>query len=222
MRAIALRSRFVGLLAVVCFLSSLIGCHNADRNHLSCPTLPTYRVVDSPPGSPAPIRFRFPPPIEGYSGEVPRVTGWISLGKHGELAKARGRFEVDVTDVTLGEADLDMNVRNNAEMLHSELFPVSRFEIDRIESDEVRYTGQYPVDVVLHGTFSLKGVSVPLSAKGRLLPRPDVKDPFSFQLEASFELTDLRETFNIAGPGGENEPAGNRMLFEVSVPMSGV
>lgn len=160
------------------------------------------------------IRFHFPPPHDEYAGEVQRVQGMIHLDEEFRLCREGGRFSVDVMDVTLGEPDLDENVRNNVEFLFGKKFPESTLHLRRIIVDRDRFIRGRYADVTLNGDFTLKGVSIPLSVTAVL---EVVVDPGGFPvllLGGSFSLENTRETFGIEGPGAEDDPSGDRMLFE--------
>lgn len=173
----------------------------------------------------APIHFHFPKPIEGYSGKVTSMRGRIQFVKDCMLSGAHGWFEVDVKNVTLGEDALDDSVRNSVEFLYSPEFPTSRFEFQSIDSSSSHLTTVDTIRGFLVGNFTLKGVSIPLRARATLRPHRHVDGQWHLDLTAEFTLEQLREVFHIAGPGGESEPAGNRMFFEVKttlVPENGL
>lgn len=152
------------------------------------------------------------------------MRGEINLGKNQTLTNARGWFEVEVKNVTLGEDALDDSVRNSVEFLYSIEFPTSRFEFQSIDCSAKRLTTQ-PVEGLLVGNFTLKGVSIPLRARATLSPHRHEDGQWHLDLTADFTLEQLREVFHISGPGGESEPAGNRMFFKVKttlVPETGL
>lgn len=157
-------------------------------------------------GEPAQVRFHFPPPENSYAGEVGRISGRIEHG-----ASVTGLFEVQISDVTMGEPDLDQNVRNNVEFLNGKTHPVSSFRLDSIvvPRDPANAAKR---SVILVGEFQLKGISVPLKADATLTRKETT--PPELVLAGTFTLDRLRERFSISGPGGDKSESGNRLQFE--------
>ncbi len=200
-------------LLAVGFLANGEGCRrgragNAERR-------PIFWVMDESPDNDLPtIRFHFAPPHDAYAGEVRRVQGAIHFDDEFRLGRDGGWFSVDVTNVTLGEPDLDENVRNNVEFLFGKQFPVSKYVIRSITAGRERIQGSSPVEITLHGDFQLKGVTIPLSVPAKMEYAKDSRDASVLLMSGSFSLEKLRETYGISGPGHENDPAGNRLTFE--------
>lgn len=212
------------LIASLCFsaCSGKPKVHNRQAHHPSIQTAQRperYIVVGPAPGEAAPIRFEFPPPEDAYRGEVRRVRGELLLGAARRGPGARGWFEVDVTDVTMGDADLDENVRFNIEFLEGRRFPLARYDVDHVI--EVQEPERL---VTLVGRFTLKGRTVPLQVEGRIRPAGDENGPYQWVFETSWTLDRLSERFNIIGPGSpvadEDEPSGrpgDRLNFHLHV-----
>lgn len=116
----------------------------------------------------------------------------------------------------MGAAELDANVRNNVEMLEGRRFPASSFRLESIESQASALQPGQESKVTLHGRLELKGVTVPLRAAGSMELQEAAGEGRALHLRARFVIEQLRERFAIAGPGGENEPAGNRVSVEVN------
>lgn len=160
-----------------------------------------YIVAGPVPADAASIRFEFPPPEDAYRGEVRRVRGELVFGDLQQQSASRGWFEVDITDVTMGDADLDENVRYNIEFLEGRRFPLARFEVDRLIEESAAKDPESGRRVVLEGQFTLKGRTVPLSVHATL--RPTGGDPrrADLILETRWTLEKLEERFGIIGPG---------------------
>ena len=203
----------VTLLTIGCIVNGM-GCHpcrlgKSERRAIA------WMIDESDEHDSPMIRFHFPPPHDAYAGEVRRVQGMLHLDEEFRLGGNGGWFGVDVMDVTLGEPDLDENVRNNVEFLSGKRFPISTFHLREIAVDRDRLIRGRRADVTLHGDFSLKGVTIPLSVPALLEVESDPNGRFVLHLSGSFVLEELRQTFGIAGPGAEDDPAGNRLLFEL-------
>jgi polyisoprenoid-binding protein YceI len=196
---------------ILWFMASLgiPGCRNqpngaftrSDPTARATQRLERYVVIGPAPGEAAPIRFEFPPPEDAYRGEVRRVRGELLLGTFRNERGSHGWFEVDITDVTMGDADLDENVRFNIEFLEGRRFPLARFDVDKVTESPSREGSEQVRHVALFGRFTLKGRTVPLHVKGRIRPVGDENGPGELVLETSWTLDQLSERFNIIGPG---------------------
>lgn len=160
----------------------------------------------------APIKFSFPKPFESYAGEFPRVHGECLVHKSGTTCG----FLVFIMDATLGEDELDNNVRNNAEMLAGGRFPSSTFLIRSMAPSVAQL--DKPIDLVIDGALQLKGVTVPIKAPARWTPIH--RDLVRFK--GGFVIESLRERFTISGPGVEGDPAGDRVEVTFDVNLSRV
>ncbi len=181
----------------------------------STPSVQVWRVAPRNDSDPPPARFTFDAPVDNYAGEFARLTGELRLSGDLDLRGAGGAFEAHILDLTMGEKDLDANVRNNVELLCGKQFPVSTFTIRSIDGAGDRLRHNSANDVTLHGELTLKGVTIPLAVPAVLEPRTDTDGRRTIRLRASFAIEQLRARFNIYGPGGENEPAGDRVRVNV-------
>lgn len=150
------------------------------------------------------------------AGEVRNVSGRLLLGPSDQLAGVQGRLDVNILEVTMGEPDLDSNVHNNVEFLQAKSFPQSSYEIRSITSAAKTLKPGEPAPVTLHGLFALKGVVVPMDVAAQMKLGKDGAAN-SLTLEGSFAIEQLRERFHIAGPGAENDPAGDRLLLDFQI-----
>lgn len=194
-----------GLLLVVVFS----GCASTGADRDARPTAEVWRVVENSDGHP-PITFSFLEPFETYSGVFPRVEGELHFGHGG----ATGWFRVAIMEVTLGEADLDANVRNNMEMLAGGKFPTSTFTVRSIVGARKEYASEIPV--TLFGGLELKDATAALIAPATIQDvEQDGKTLRRFR--GQFMIEQLRERFRIIGPGAESDPAGNRVEVRFDV-----
>lgn len=190
-----------------------MGCHTnrvVDSHRRSF----VWKIDESLEQEVAAIRFHFPPPQDAYAGEVRRVQGMLHLDEDFRLAPEGGWFRVEVKDVALGEPDLDENVRNNVEFLAGKQFPISTFHLREITPKRHRFIRGRVAEVILHGDFMLRDVTIPLSAPATLEVVSDPGGCPVLFLCGSFVLEELRQNFGITGPGTEDNPAGNRLLFD--------
>jgi hypothetical protein len=151
------------------------------------------------------ISFSFPPPHDDYSGEVRSATGWLEIDAQGGMA---GVLSVRAAEVDMGDPDLTQNVRYAAEMLYAEAFPNISFQFASLRP----YSGSKE-GMTLRGTFKLKSVEVTLNASAQMELSPAEAGKRMLHLHGSFELTDLGPRFQVAGPGGKDDAAGNTMQF---------
>lgn len=177
------------------------------------PPLPLHWTMAPPqPADPPLIAFRFPAPLDGYSGEVKRADGFIDLASPNSLKGASALFSADPTSITMGERDLD-HALQGATYLHSASFPSSRFTLETLGGESLNLAYGRQSHLVMTGVFEMKGVRVPLTAQGTFEPIVADDGAPRLTLMAGFSL-DLRP-FNIPGPDGP-EPASHTLQFDVA------
>jgi polyisoprenoid-binding protein YceI len=166
------------------------------------------------PDDPPPIQFRFPAPLDHYTGEVKAAGGGMSLPETLAVDGTTGFVEVDTRRaVTLGEPVLDEAVRGSA-LLGARRFPQARFDIEAVSGDgePTAFGRQSPAAVA--GTFTLKGTSVPLSVVAEFEPVIGADGAPRLLVHSAFQI-DLR-TFDIEGADGP-EPAKYTLLLDVNL-----
>ena len=177
------------------------------------PPLPVSWTVAPPqPVDPPLITFRFPAPLDGYSGEVKKAGGFIDFASPGSLRSASARFSADPTSVTMGERDLD-HALQGATYLDSASFTSSHFTLESVSGDSLDLTYGQQSHVLMTGVFEMKGVRVPLTARGTFEPIVGDDGAPRLTLLAGFSL-DLKP-FKIPGPDGP-EPANHTLQFDVA------
>lgn len=186
----------------------LAGCQTPPTLPASAPCGEVWRV-DVEASAHPPVWFSFPKPFESYAGEFPRVEGELRVSGAG----ASGWFRVSIMEVTLGEEELDKNVRHNMEMLAGTLHPRSTFTVLAI-TPRLPNTDA-PIDVVLQGELELKGIRAPVKAPAVMT----FAKGKPARLRGGFSIESLRDRFSVVGPGVEGEPAGNRVevMFDVGL-----
>ncbi|MBI3834963.1 MAG: YceI family protein [Planctomycetes bacterium] len=178
-----------------------------------------WRVVSPQSEGNPPIRFHFAEPEDSYAGEFPLVRGWLSMNPDAIEDNFTGQFDVETKDVTMGEPDLDSNVRNNVEFLQATAFPISSYVVRSLAANDRRLEEGRPVPITMHGTFKLKGVETPLDVRATLR-RVAKSQPERILLSGSFEIERLRDRFHISGPGTEDDPAGNQVQVDFNIELA--
>jgi polyisoprenoid-binding protein YceI len=163
--------------------------------------------TDSTEGSS--LVFHFPAPLDGYVGEVGKVTGSLELAEGYFLSGSRGWFEADPASVTMGESDLDDALRGTS-YLDVKRFPASRFTIRSVSCDGMAIQFGTGTRAALEGTFEMKGVSIPLALTAEFEPRESVEGETRLVMDGTFTIP--LEPFDLEGPDGPPE-ASQSLMF---------
>ena len=167
--------------------------------------------LDDPPL----IQFRFPAPLDNYTGEVTRAYGEIQLTEDPHLKGSTGFIEADPLSVTMGESQLDQTIQGSL-FLHSKKYPKARFVVGAVSTDgqAIGYGRLTPIKV--NGVFVLKGREFPLTFHGEVEPVLGLNARPLLLVRSSFQV-DLRD-FEIEGADGP-EPARYTLEFDVNLKM---
>ena len=93
-------------------------------------------LTESGPEDPPMIQFRFPAPLDNYSGEVASAMGKFSLAENLRVDGSTGSIEIDTTSaITMGEPTLDEAIRGSM-LLYAKRFPTASFVVDTVSSDK--------------------------------------------------------------------------------------
>ena len=172
--------------------------------------LPSSWVLDSSmTTNPPMIHFRFPPPLDNYSGTVTRGRAEIRLAAQKTIDNATGFFEVDPSTITMGEADLDEALQGSV-FLHTKKYPAGKFTIGSITGDGQEITFGQITPASVTGTFTLKGQTIPLSPSMELEPILNQDKEIRLQVRGAFEIN--VRNFNIEEAEGP-EPARHTLLI---------
>lgn len=161
------------------------------------------------------IQFRFPPPLDQYSGEFTRVTGTLVFPEDLSFSTMKGNVHAHADSITMGEPDLDGTLTSNL-FLNQAQYPTSFFQLETNQStDKTLEFGTLSL-VNISGTFNLKGKSVPLSLPVEIEPVLNDKEKPVLLIRGSFSI-DLR-TYGIEGATGP-EPQKYTVLIDLNLAM---
>ncbi len=168
-------------------------------------------TVEPPQNKNEPILiFSFLPPLDSYAGEAKTLSGTLDLSEGNTLTGAKGSFEVQISDITMGLDDLDREVQNK--MLKMGMFPNSTFTFEEIEAknDEPLQFGQTS-EFTAKGIFTMLGIETPLDVPAQIEPIVNARGEARLQVSATFQLP-LYSIFKVAGPDGPS-PAKDNLQF---------
>lgn len=168
-------------------------------------------MASAGPGEPPIVQFRFPAPLDNNAGEVTAAGGAIQFAEGLQLSSVDGFVEVDAhTAITMGEPMLDEAIRGSV-MLNAKKYPVIRFEIEQVASDETLAYGNL-IPAVVNGTLVLKGKRLALSCPAEFEAVIGEDGEPRLITRTAFKI-DLRE-FDIEGAEGP-APQRHTLLFDV-------
>jgi hypothetical protein len=168
-----------------------------------------WRVDEAMQADRPAVQFTFPAPLDMYAGEAGDVSGHLTLGDGLSIQGMRGRFLADPGSVTMGEPDLDAAI--HATMLEVAAYPESYFVIERIESEFAEPAFGQVAAAVMHGGFTMKGQTIPLTVPISLEAYLGRDGRPRLSIDGRWELR-LLEPFGIDGPPGE-APANDTLIF---------
>lgn len=167
-----------------------------------------WRIASAEKDEPRLI-FRFPAPLERYSGEVADLSGSLTLGEGNQLQGAEGWIRVDTGSVTMGEPSLDQAIHKK--MIHISRFPESRFILKEVMPETENLAFGRAARLQATGTFELMGQKVDLQVRGDVEPVFAEDSEPRLRVRAAFEIR-LATPFGIAGPEGP-APANDTLKF---------
>ena len=168
-------------------------------------------LAASGPDDPPMIQFRFPGPLDNYSGEVKFAKGEFSLPDSLKLDGANGSIVIDTRKaITMGDPVLDEAIQGSM-LLYSKKYPTAEFVVENISGDGLPIAFGRLSPAAVSGVFTLKGKQIPLSSKTEFEPVIGEDGMPRLLLRGAFEI-DLR-VFNIEGADGP-APARHTLLFD--------
>ncbi|MEM7261480.1 MAG: YceI family protein [Planctomycetota bacterium] len=174
-------------------------------------TLPTMWSLAAPdPKAPPQLLFKFAPPLDHYAGEVREVTSTLRFGDKHRYDTLNGSVEARAKSVTMGDPDLDDSLYDSS-TLDTETHPEATFVIDRVRSPDEALEFGVAHAVELDGQFTMRGKSIPLTARATFEPSISPDGTPELRADGSFQIR-LRDTFGIDGPDGPS-PANDTLIF---------
>ncbi|MFP4419450.1 MAG: YceI family protein [Desulfococcaceae bacterium] len=172
-----------------------------------------WTLAEPGPDDPPMVQFRFPAPLDQYTGEVKQGNGQFRLAEGKTLNGANGFVEMDPTTVTMGVEDLD-EVLQGSLFLDTDDHPAARFEVESVSSDgrPVEYGQLSPAAV--SGSLLLKGTKKPMQVAMEMEPVIGEEGKPRLLARGRFQI-DLTE-FDIEGADGP-EPARNTLVFDLNL-----
>ncbi len=162
------------------------------------------------------LAFHFPAPLDRYHGEVRAVRGELHLPNVPSLSGATGVFEVDVASVTMGETELDAVIRSSS-FLDVAGHPTAKFMLRASVIDETPLAYGEVATASFEGTFTMKGVSIPLTLRATFEPIADKDRKVRLRAKGTFQIP--LEPFELDGPDGP-EHAANTLVFHFRFSLS--
>lgn len=161
------------------------------------------------------IQFRFPAPLDQYTGEATRVKAQVRFPEDMEKGQPKGFVEVDMTSVTMGEPDLDDALQGSI-FLETEKYPFARFDLKSVDGDRRSFGYGKLATGTITGQFYLKGVTVPMTLPMEMEPILDERGKPQLWLRGTFHINLSRH--DIEGADGP-EPERNTLVIDVNLLM---
>lgn len=158
-----------------------------------------WRMAESTEDDGPRLVFRFPFPLERYSGEVTELDGRLELGEGLALEGASGRLEVKTGSVTMGESSLDNAI--HTKMIHVADFPTASFELGKMAAGSEPIAFGRLSRFVARGTFGFMGKTVPVEVRGQVEPLVAEDGQPRLHVIATFQIR-LADPFGVEGPDG--------------------
>lgn len=176
--------------------------------------IPMIWMLASPgPDDPPMVQFRFPAPLDQYSGEVKNGTGEFRLGENKGLDGADGFVEMDSKTVTMGVPDLDQVLQGSL-FLATKKHPSARFEVTSVSGDGRPVAYGHLSAAAVSGEFLLKGKTRPRNLAMEMEPVIGAEGEPRLLVRGRFRI-DLTE-FDIEGAEGP-APARNTLVFDLNL-----
>lgn len=165
----------------------------------------------------SPILFRFPPPLDKYTGEATEVSGSLQLSEDFSLATVAAAFEVETSSVSMGEKDLTAMVRG-PNYLKMKAFPKAVFAVESVSSDARPLEFGRLSNCEVQGTLTIKGLSVPVTLRAQVEPFVEEDGKPALDVKAAFTLNTMKP-WKFVGPLEGIPPANETLLFDINLVM---
>ncbi len=155
------------------------------------------------------LSFHFQAPLERYAGEVSQLEGKLRFDEKNQLLG--GEFEVEVSSLSMGMADLDEKVLKK--YLKAKKFPKASFRFDLDDTPlPLNAAGQM---IAIPGQFSLMNETIELPIQAQFQMISDDAGKTQLWANGQFSLN-ITEDFGIEGPDGPS-PSRETMIFYFSL-----
>lgn len=155
------------------------------------------------------LSFHFQAPLERYAGEVSQLEGKLRFDEANRLLA--GKFEVEVSSLSMGMADLDAKVLKK--YLKAKKFPKASFSFD-LSKAPLRLNDPSQMTAI-PGQFSLMDETIDLSMQAQFQMMSDDAGQPQLWANGQFRLN-ITEDFGIEGPDGPS-PSRETMIFYFSL-----
>ena len=133
------------------------------------------------------VQFVSDAPLEKITGATSQVSGAITLDP-ANLAKAKGQIAVKIASLDTNNDLRDEHLRGD-DWLNAKKHPKAIFKIKKVSGAKSLQQGK-AVDVKVHGSFTIHGVTKPVVAKARV--RLTDKNVLRVQANFKVKLTDFK------------------------------
>ena len=158
------------------------------------------------------VMFRFPSPLDFYSGQFKQVSGSFSFGDDLSATHATGKLTVNTNSITMGDEDLDLSLVDRT-FLASSQYPQSTFTIERFSTDSPSLAFGSLMLGVLEGHFFLKGKTIPIKAATEIEPVINADGEPRLLIRANWQIN--VRNFDIAEADGP-EPAKHTVIIDTN------
>ena len=181
-------------------------------------TTTTEWSIDEAASARAPqVIFRFPAPLDNYSGQVPDLAGALSFTPASlNDDNASGRIVAHTPTITMGEPMLDETIRGSMILnikKHTESFFTLEGMAPASSETAVSFGTQTPV--FLKGQFTMRGITIPLDVLATLEPVVNGDGKLRMILSAEWSIR-LIEPCGIEGPDGP-APENDTVLYAATI-----
>lgn len=172
----------------------------------------SWTIAEVDPSDVPMVQFRFPAPLDHYSGVVEGVSGELHWDGGGPGGK--GWVEAAIQSLSMGDDELNATLHAES-FFHLAQFPTARFDLQSLalEGPALSYGAQCPGSI--SGQYQMRGVTIPLHLRSTFeLFVNDIGEP-RLLVNGAFELR-LKEPFGMLGADGPR-PQSDTVIVTLNV-----
>lgn len=173
----------------------------------------SWTVVSAGENDPPSIMYRFPAPLDNYTGVVSGVSGNFTFGSGLSIEGSKGKIIADPKTIVMGDPDLDSALQTSV-FLHTKKYPESTFVIESMSSEDESIAFGRMATGSVTGTFTLKGKEVPLTAAFEIEPIVSAEGQPKLLMRGRFTIDVLE--FDVESADGP-APANHTLIFDVNL-----